>query len=179
MAHAETDKLRNFGFLLKELAGRYVARFEQHASDISLTLTQCKVLVNLEKSEGVSQAKLAELTGLEPMMMVRVLDRMEADHLLERRPDPADRRARRLYLTRKAKPLLEEIWRLADVTRGEMFAGLSKADRETCLRLMERMHENMRVLEKEPSTESSTPPGAAATSRRAKVTTKAATVSSK
>ena len=93
------DKLRDFGFLLKDLSRRYVLRFEQHAREISLTLMQCKVLAHLEKNEGASQARLAELTDIEPMMMVRILDRMEADKLLERRPDPADRRARRLYLT--------------------------------------------------------------------------------
>ena len=164
------DKLRNCGFLLKDLANRYVARFERHASEISLTLVQCKVLVHLEKNEGVSQAKLAELTALEPMMMVRTLDRMEADHLLERRADPADRRARRLFLTRKARPLLEEIWRLADRTRNEMFAGISKADRDTCMRVLERMHENMSALNNvgNVSTESIPPPAAAAPARRSK-----------
>lgn len=144
------DKFKNFGFLLKDLSSRYVLRFEQHASGISLTLMQCKVLVHLEKSEGTSQARLAELTGMDPMSMVRIVDRMEADHLLERRADPADRRARRLYLTKKARPLLEEIWRLGDVTRAELFAGISKADREMFLRVLERMHENALALTVQP-----------------------------
>ena len=146
----DVDRLKNCGFLLKDLSNRYVLRFEQHARAISMTLMQCKVLVHLEKSEGASQAKLAELTGMEPMMMVRILDRMEADHLLERRADPADRRARRLYLTKKAHPLLEEVWRLAEMTRAEMFAGVNKADRETFLRVLERMHENVCALSDEP-----------------------------
>ncbi|HET7201236.1 MAG TPA: MarR family transcriptional regulator, partial [Burkholderiales bacterium] len=113
------DRLRNFGFLLKDVSHRYVLRFEQRARGISLTLPHCKVLVRLEKNEGVSQARLAELADIEPMTMVRILDRMEGDGLLERRADPADRRARRLYLTKKAWALLDEIWRLADVTRAE------------------------------------------------------------
>ncbi len=124
------DRLRNFGFLLKDVSRRYVLRFEQRARAISLTLPQCKVLVRLEKNEGVSQARLAELAELEPMTMVRILDRMEADGLLERRPDPADRRARRLYLTRKAKPLLDQIWRVSELTRAETLAGISRQDRE-------------------------------------------------
>ena len=112
------DRLRNFGFLLKDVSRRYVLRFEQHAAEMSLTLVQCRALIRLEKNEGVSQARLAELIDVEPMAMVRILDRMEADGVLERRPDPDDRRARRLYLTAKAKPLLEEIWRLADADAG-------------------------------------------------------------
>jgi len=134
--------MKHFGFLLKDLSARYVARFETHASELSLTLTQCKLLVHLERNEGTNQARLAELTDVEPMMMVRLLDRMEAEKLLERRPDPTDRRARRLYATKKAKSLLDEIWRLADVTRDEVFAGVSKADRDRFVQMLELLHTN-------------------------------------
>jgi MarR family transcriptional regulator, transcriptional regulator for hemolysin len=144
------DRLRNFGFLLKDVSRRYVLRFEQRAREISLTLPQCKVLARLEKNEGVSQARLAELAELEPMTMVRILDRMEADGLLERRPDPADRRARRLYLTRKAKPLLDQIWRVSELTRAETLSGISRQDREAFMSLLERMHANVCALEGQP-----------------------------
>ena len=146
------DKLKHFGFLIKDLSRRYVQRFEHHAQETSLTLMQCKVLVHLEKSEGASQARLAELTDLDPMMMVRILDRMEADKLLERRPDPVDRRARRLYLTKKSKPLLDEVWRLVDITRSEMFAGVSKAERDTFMRILEQVHDNACALDDESAT---------------------------
>lgn len=147
------DRMKSFGFLLKDLSRRYALRFEQHARDMSLTLMQCKALVYLEKNEGSSQKNLAELTGMDSMMMVRILDRMEADQLLERRADPADRRARRLYLTRKAKPLLEKIWRLAELTRSEMFSGINKADRDTFMLVLEHLHENACALgeQHEPS----------------------------
>jgi DNA-binding MarR family transcriptional regulator len=144
------DRLRNFGFLLKDVSRRYVLRFEQRARAISLTLSQCKVLVRLERNEGVSQARLAELAELEPMAMVRILDRMEADGLLERRPDPADRRARRLYLTRKAKPLLDRIWRVSELTRAETLDGISRQDREAFMALLERMHANICAIEDQP-----------------------------
>jgi DNA-binding MarR family transcriptional regulator len=144
------DRLRNFGFLLKDVSRRYVLRFEQRAREISLTLPQCKALVRLEKNEGVSQARLAELAEVEPMTMVRILDRMEADGLLERRPDPEDRRARCLYLTRRAKPLLDEIWRLSELTRAETFAGISRQEREAFMLLLERMHGNVCALEGQP-----------------------------
>jgi DNA-binding MarR family transcriptional regulator len=143
---------RNFGFLLKDVSRRYVERFERRAREISLTLAQCKVLVRLEKNEGVSQARLAELAEIEPMMMVRILDRMERDGWLTRRPHPTDRRARCLYLTPRAKPLLDEIWRLSDLTRAEAFAGVTKARREGLIALLEQIHANMRALENAPVT---------------------------
>lgn len=150
--------MKNFGFLLKDLSQRYVARFETHASELSLTLTQCKLLAQLARNEGTNQARLAELTDVEPMMMVRLLDRMEADKLLERRPDPTDRRARRLYATKKAKSLLDEIWRLAEVTRDEVFAGVSKADRDRFTRVLETLHANACAWGKEPNVERGSAP---------------------
>jgi len=136
------DRLKNFGFLLKDLSQRYVARYEQRASAISLTLTQCKALAELEKNEGISQVRLAELTGVDPMTMVRILDRMESDQLIERRPDPEDRRARRLYLTDKGQPLVAEVWRMAELTRGELFSGIGKEDRLVFMRVLEQLHAN-------------------------------------
>jgi MarR family transcriptional regulator for hemolysin len=145
------DRLKNFGFLLKDVSRRYVQRFERHAAATSMTLVQCRALVRLEKNEGISQARLAELTEVEPMTMVRILDRMEADGLLERRPDPDDRRARRLHLTAKAKPLLEEIWRLADLTRAETFAGIPRAQREAFIGVLERLDSNLSAFEATPA----------------------------
>jgi len=163
------DLFKNVGYLLKDVSRRYVARFERHAAEVSLTLMQCKVLLHLSRSEGASQVRLCELTDIEPMMMVRILDRMEADKLLERRPDPADRRARRLYLTRKATPILDEIDRIMEVTRNEVFAGVSKADREAFLKVLEHVHQNVCALEAAtaPVTSQSNP---AASGRRTRAT---------
>jgi len=146
------DRLRNFGFLLKEVSRRYVLRFEQRAQEMSLTLPTCKVLAYLERNEGISQARLADLTSIEPMAMVRILDRMEIDGFVERKPDPADRRARSLYLTPKSKPALEEIWHLAALTRSEAFAGISQAERNAFLDVLERLEGNLSRLQ-DPSVE--------------------------
>jgi MarR family transcriptional regulator, transcriptional regulator for hemolysin len=161
------DRFKNVGYLLKDVSRRYVARFERHAAEVSLTLMQCKVLLHLSKNEGASQVRLCELTDVEPMMMVRILDRMEADKLLERRPHPADRRARRIYLTRKAAPILDEIDRISEVTRNEIFAGVSKAEREAFLKVLEHAHENACGLE--AATQADAQPNPTASRRRARV----------
>lgn len=66
--------LRTFGFLLRDVSRRYVQHFDQRAGALRLTLPQCKVLVYLANHEGITQVQLAELTDLEPMTLVRVLD---------------------------------------------------------------------------------------------------------
>ena len=141
------DKARNFGFLLNEVSRRYVQRFEKRAQKMSLTLPTCKVLACLERNAGISQSRLAELANIEPMTVVRILDRMEAEGLVERRADPIDRRAHCLYLTLQARPALDEIWRLADQTRAETFLGVSQAKRTVFLDVLERLALNLRGLE--------------------------------
>ncbi len=141
-----TDPLRQFGFLLKDVSRLYSRNFERHAVDLGLTLDQCKVLAQLQRNEGLSQARLAYLTDTDPMTLGRLLDRMEADGLVERRPDPDDRRARSLYLQPAALPVLDDIWRHSDSARGESLAGLGAAERAQLMALMQRVQANLDAL---------------------------------
>lgn len=138
--------MRSFGFLLKDLSRLYSSNFERHAAPLGLTLGQCKLLGYLQRNEGISQSRLAFLTDTDPMTLSRLIDRMAADGLVERRPDPTDRRARRLFLCESALPVLDEIWRLADVARGEAMSGLSLNERGLLMQLMLRVHANLDAL---------------------------------
>lgn len=140
------DPLRNLGFLIKDVARLYQLNFERNAGGLNLTLAQCKVLCYLQRNEGISQVRLAYLTDTDPMTLVRILDRMEGDELIERRPDAADRRARRLYLQSSAIPVLDEIWRVSDCARAQSLAGLSETDRAQLMSLMQRVHGNLDKL---------------------------------
>jgi MarR family transcriptional regulator, transcriptional regulator for hemolysin len=140
------DRIRNLGFLLKDVSRMWVRNFEQHAGQLGVTLTQAKVLVYLSRHEGTTQARLADLSDMDPMTLVRVLDRMEKDGWLERRPDPNDRRAYRLFLKRGADPVLAEINRIGDKARGEILFGLSTEERTQLVALLERIHSNLVAL---------------------------------
>ena len=141
------NRQRNFGFLLKAVARLCSRNFERHASELGLSLSQCKVLVYLSRSEGVSQTRLAELTETDPMTLVRTLDRMQQDHWIERRADPADRRAHRLFLCEDAKPVLARMWKIADQARSEALSVLSPPEREQLLELLARVHESLQTLD--------------------------------
>src|SRR5579863_9089544 len=141
------DRLRNFGFLVKDVYRLYAKHFERHAGEIGLTLSQCKVLGHLSRNEGISQARLAELTDTDPMTLVRTLDRMQQDQWIERRPDPEDRRAHRLYLREAARPIMTRMWKLADQARQEALSALSIGEREQLMDLLERVHGSLLQLE--------------------------------
>jgi MarR family transcriptional regulator, transcriptional regulator for hemolysin len=140
------ERLRNFGYLLKDLGRLYTRRFEERAQTLQLTLPQCKALGYLSRNEGISQTRLAELAEIDPMGMVRILDYMEAEGWVERRADPNDRRARCLYTKSKARALLDEIWQLADATRTEFLGDLSQEECARLIDMLERIHATARAL---------------------------------
>jgi MarR family transcriptional regulator for hemolysin len=142
-----SERMRNFGFLMRDVSRLYSAYFQRYARELELTLPQCKVLGHLSRNEGISQARLAELSDTDPMTLVRTLDRMQQDQWIERRPDPADRRAHRLYLREAARPILNRMWKIADQCRLETMASLSQAEREQLIELLERVHGTLSVLE--------------------------------
>lgn len=155
------NPLRSFGFLLKDVSRLYVQRFEERARVLGLTLPQCKALVHLAQREGISQAQLCESADIDPMTLVRILDRMESDGWLERRSDPTDRRARCLFLKSKGKPLVDDIWHLSDLTRGEAFADIPSEETEHLIALLETVRNNLVALKSQPTA----PPAAANTVR--------------
>jgi MarR family transcriptional regulator, transcriptional regulator for hemolysin len=138
--------LRTFGFLVKDVSRLFARNFERHAAGLGLTIEQCRVLAHLARNEGVSQARLAVLTDTDPMTLGRVVGRMEEAGLLERRPDPNDGRVYCLHLLEAASPLLERIWHYSDLTREDAFAGLTAADRNRLLKLMQHVRANLDAL---------------------------------
>jgi len=135
---------RSFGFLVHDVARLFGRQFNQRALlFLGLTRAQCKVLGYLARNEGINQAGLADLLEIKPMSLVRQIDRMEEDGWIERRPDPADRRARRLVLTEKARPILARILALSMEIRTEAFAGLSEAEGRHLVDLLSRVHANL------------------------------------
>jgi MarR family transcriptional regulator, transcriptional regulator for hemolysin len=147
---------RRFGFLLRDVTRLYVQRFEQHAASLGLTIAQCKALMRLADCEGVSQVRLAELTDIDPMTLVRILDRMESEGWLERRKDPHDRRVRCLYLTSEAKPLLDDIRHLIDAMWEEAFAGIPKQKSEMVMELLDTVRGNFMSLDPLPTVAATT-----------------------
>lgn len=131
------------GFLLHDTARLLRKRFEQRARHLGLTRSQWQVLAHLATCEGIHQGGLADLLDIEPITLVRLLDKLEAIGLIERRPHPTDRRIRLLHLTDAAHPLLGFMRTLGDVTRAEALEGVSQADREALFRALTTMKSNL------------------------------------
>ena len=100
---------REFGFLLNDVARLLRTYADQKARHFGMTRAQWAVLARLQRSQGLKQAELADMLDLQPITLTRLLDRLSANGLIERRPDPDDRRANRLFLTPAAGPLMERL----------------------------------------------------------------------
>jgi DNA-binding MarR family transcriptional regulator len=93
-----------------------------------MTRARCVVLTHLARHEGVNQATLARILGINPMSLVRLLDRLEAAGFIGRRPDRDDRRAHVLVLTDKTLPIVECIDGLTRKIYDDLQLGISKAE---------------------------------------------------
>lgn len=140
---------RSFGFLLYDSARLLRRDFDRRARAIGLTRAQWSVLSHLARYEGVNQAALADLMELQPITLVRLLDRLEEAGWVVRTADPRDRRSRVPQLTDKARPVLERMQALAAETRELALAGIEGAERERMLDALQKIRANLAAREDE------------------------------
>jgi MarR family transcriptional regulator for hemolysin len=135
---------REIGFALHDVARMLRTFADQRARDLCMTRAQWAVLVKLQRCEGVKQAELAESLDLAPITLARLIDKLTASGLVERRHDAADRRANRLHLTDKAGPILEKLGGLGEELMGRALAGLSAETLATLRQDLERIRSNLK-----------------------------------
>ena len=131
------------GFLIHDVARLMRKRFEQRAASLGFTRSQWQVLVHLAKNEGIHQAGLAEILEVEPISLLRILDKLEARGLVERRQHPTDRRIWLLYLTASAHPSLALLRVIGEATRAEALAHLSEPERDGLVQNLTAMKANL------------------------------------
>jgi MarR family transcriptional regulator for hemolysin len=115
---------RDLMIVLNDVARMVRTRFDQRARAFGMTRAQWLILARLNRQPGLSQNEMAAICEVEPITVGRLIDRLEARGLVERRADPADRRVRRLHLLPAAKPILDEIWNYRDALHDEIVEGL-------------------------------------------------------
>ncbi|MBV8121832.1 MAG: MarR family transcriptional regulator [Alphaproteobacteria bacterium] len=157
---AETATLpaadRSFGFLVHDVSRLVKRRFERAVRHTGLPITrrQAAVLLYVARKEGVSQAEVANWLDIEPIALVRMLDKLYEERLVERRAHPTDRRVRTLWLMPAARPVVERILEINLSIREEAFAGLPAGAREALIAALASVKDNL-LLQEEASSERS------------------------
>lgn len=137
------DFQSDLGYWLHIAAHRFEEAMRQELGDEGISYRQCQILAWLALEGELCQARLAELMNVRAPSLVKVLDRMDRDGLIVRRPDPDDRRIRRIRPTRKAIPVWKQIVRCARLVRRRSEAGLNPDEVILLRELIGRVYENL------------------------------------
>jgi MarR family transcriptional regulator, transcriptional regulator for hemolysin len=138
------SKNREILFLISDV-GRLLRTYaDQQARQFGMTRAQWAVLLKLERHEGVQQSELAEFLEIQPITLTRLVDRLCDNGLIERRPDPTDRRAKLLYLTPAARPLLERISEQVEAVAGQVLEGIDPEAIDAVLKELGLARDNLR-----------------------------------
>ena len=124
---------------------------DQRAKRRGTTRAQWIVLFRLRQQEGLSQVDLAEVLELQPISLVRLLDRLVDLGLLERRSDPKDRRANRLFLTASGRQLVDELDSLRDAIANGVLQDVPASAIETSLKTLRDIKERIKGVAEQPS----------------------------
>ena len=133
----------NIGTLLAQVSRLLRRTFDERARGIGVTRPQWQVLSLLKIHAGSNQGALAEMLEVEPITLGRMIDRLQDAELVERRADPSDRRAWRIFLTGKGEGLLDQLRPLGRETLGSALEGVSQADRDQFMATLGRVRGNL------------------------------------
>jgi MarR family transcriptional regulator, transcriptional regulator for hemolysin len=144
------DLKRQFIAQLVE-SSRLLRNYIDHrAKSRGTTRAQWIVLFRLRQQEGLSQVDLAEVLELQPISLVRLLDRLVEHGLLERRPDPKDRRANRLFLTGAGRRLVDDLDSLRDAIASDVLRDIPSEAIQTSLDALVEVKERIKSLGESP-----------------------------
>jgi DNA-binding MarR family transcriptional regulator len=126
-------------------SSRLLRNYIEHRAKVrGTTRAQWIVLFRLRQQEGLSQVDLADVLELQPISLVRLLDRLVEHGLLERRHDPRDRRANRLFLTASGRRLVDDLDSLRDSIAVDVLQDIPSASLQTSLDALKDIKERIK-----------------------------------
>ncbi len=133
----------SLAFLLNDTNRLLRRRFDAQARSLGVSRAQWQVLFALSRQEGINQTGLADYLEVETITLCRMVDRLADAGLVERRADPADRRAWRLFLTDTARPLLDQLRSVGEAVVADSLAGVPDATRAVMTEALLTMRANL------------------------------------
>jgi len=137
---------RSVGFLISQLGFFSSKGFVAALEPLGIGPREFLLMRFVASAEGQSQQALAERLGVPPSRMVAMVDHLEEGGLVERRPDPGDRRVRGLHLTRKGRGVLDKAGAIAIDYETRLCAGINRDEREQLIDLLQKLQESQTHL---------------------------------
>jgi len=143
------DLSRSLGFLVHDVARLMRRAFDRRVKHLGLTRSQWFVIAHLYRSDGQTQRHLADELDMQRAPLSKLLDRLESGGWIERRADPDDRRANRVYITEKIDPVMTEGITVGERLTDEIFSGVEEGAREEFLTILAQAKSNLVTIEQE------------------------------
>ena len=131
-------------FHLVKLCKQYYNHLNTRLSEFGLYEGQHSMLLTLWMEDGLAQTELTRRLGVEPASVSKAVERMEAAGFVQRRPDPEDARANRIYLTDQAKALEEPVKQVLTEVEDRVLTNMSLEEKLLLRRLLLQMRDNLK-----------------------------------
>jgi MarR family transcriptional regulator for hemolysin len=139
-----SPKEREIAMGISDVARMLRTYVDQKARQVGMTRALWFVLSRIQRTEGLKQSELAEMCDLQPISLCRLIDKLCENGMIERRSDPHDRRAKRLYLKPAAEPVLASMFELGQGMMEVVLAGIEPAARDQLLDTLLTLKTNLR-----------------------------------
>lgn len=136
------NRKRAIGRRLTILNRLFRNNFDRLAARLNVTRSQWSMIAVVNRQPGATQRTIAEALEMSEASAGRLIDRLCVDGLLERKDREDDRRARAVYLTEAAEPLLARLAELAAVAEERTFQGFSEDELQTLGEFVDRLYAN-------------------------------------
>lgn len=141
--HAELDWDIKLGFLLHDVSRLRRSLFDRCLKPMGVTRAQWWVLAYLSREDGGTQQQLASALDIGKVAIGGLIDRLESNGLVERRPDASDRRVKRIFLADRSRVLLDEMRRLSVEMNAKIVRGLAADELDAAVRVLLQMKSRM------------------------------------
>jgi DNA-binding MarR family transcriptional regulator len=138
MNHKEAEKGQP-AFLLAQLGAHAASQFAERLNALELSPADAGILRLLRTAAGISQQELSATLRIHPSRLVAILDNLEKRQLIERRPNPGDRRLYSLHLTRDGGEALQRIGKIAREHQDALLSALNAEERSNLTEILHRI----------------------------------------
>lgn len=143
----ENDPRRDAALRIVDTSRLLRGLVEQRLKPYGMTRAQYATLSRLERQDGQAQHEVADALEVQPIAMVRLVDQLSAEGLVERRNDPNDRRVNRLFITPQGRERLTALEDFKTELGAALFDGIGEADIQRALGMLDRLQANLKAIQ--------------------------------
>jgi MarR family transcriptional regulator for hemolysin len=130
-------------FLIHDVSRMRRSAYDHYMKPLGITRAQWWVLAHLSRHDGMMQTQLADVLEVGKASLGDVIESLESGGWVSRRPDPTDKRAKRVYLSKSAQGLIKRMTQLEVEFNERVLADLSPDEQTTLFKLLLKVKQSI------------------------------------